>query len=38
MMRANTVTNAAEVRRLIRFWATRLVENLDGFAEANRGN
>ena len=38
MMRANTVTNAAEVRRLIRFWATRLVESLDGFAEANRGN
>jgi hypothetical protein len=32
MMNANTVTNAAEVRRLIRFWGQRLRENLDAFA------
>lgn len=38
MMQANTVTNAAEVRRLIRFWSTRLRESLDGFAAANRAN
>ena len=28
---SNRVTNAAEVRRLIRHWATRLREGLDGF-------
>jgi hypothetical protein len=28
---SNNVTNAAEVRRLIRHWATRLREGLDGF-------
>ena len=33
MMNANTVTNAAEVRRLIRFWAQRLRDGLDGFIE-----
>jgi len=33
MMNSNRVTNAAEVRRLIRFWATRLREGLDGFSK-----
>jgi hypothetical protein len=33
MMQSNRVTNSAEVRRLIRFWATRLREGLDGFVE-----
>ena len=33
MMNANAVTNAAEVRRLIRFWAQRLRHGLDGFVE-----
>jgi hypothetical protein len=32
MTRSNSVTNKSEVRRLIRFWATRLRESLDGFA------
>jgi hypothetical protein len=32
MMESNRVTNSAEVRRLIRMWASRLVESLDGFA------
>lgn len=31
MTRSNSVTNKSEVRRLIRFWATRLRESLDGF-------
>lgn len=31
--RSNSVTNSGEVRRLIRYWATRLREGLDGFAE-----
>jgi hypothetical protein len=31
--RSNSVTNSAEVRRLVRFWATRLREALDGFAQ-----
>jgi hypothetical protein len=31
--RSNSVTNSAEVKRLIRFWATRLREGLDGFAQ-----
>ena len=30
---SNRVTNAAEVRRLIRHWATRLREGLDGFGQ-----
>lgn len=30
-MESNSVTNLAEVRRLIRFWATRLRDALDGF-------
>jgi len=30
---SNRVTNAAEVRRLIRRWATRLREGLDGFGQ-----
>ncbi len=34
MFQSNRVTNAAEVRRLIRFWARRLREGLDGFVEA----
>jgi len=33
MMESNTVTNAAEVRRLIRFWAKRLREGLEGFGQ-----
>ncbi len=31
--RSNSVTSSAEVRRLIRHWATRLREGLDGFQE-----
>ncbi|PCJ86473.1 MAG: hypothetical protein COA54_08565 [Thiotrichaceae bacterium] len=30
---SNSVTNATEVKRLIRFWARRLHENLDSFIE-----
>jgi hypothetical protein len=30
---SNTVTNSSEVRRLIRFWARRLREGLDGFGQ-----
>jgi hypothetical protein len=30
---SNRVTNTSEVRRLIRFWARRLRENLDGFGQ-----
>ena len=37
MFNANRVTVEAEVRRLIRFWARRLREGLDGFAEQQRG-
>lgn len=33
MMQSNRVTNAAEVRRLIRFWSQRLREGLDGFVQ-----
>lgn len=33
MTNSNSVTNAAEVRRLIRFWGKRLREGLDGFGE-----
>lgn len=33
MMNSNSVTNAQEVRRLMRFWATRLRDGLDGFVE-----
>ena len=33
MQESNRVTNAAEVRRLIRFWGRRLRESLDGFAQ-----
>jgi hypothetical protein len=32
LQESNSVTNAAEVRRLIRFWGSRLREGLDGFA------
>jgi hypothetical protein len=32
MIEANRVTNAAEVRRLVRFWARGLRQALDGFA------
>lgn len=35
MMNSNRVTNAQEVRRLMRFWATRLREGLDGFVAAS---
>jgi hypothetical protein len=31
--RTNSVTSSAEVSRLIRFWATRLREGLEGFSE-----
>jgi hypothetical protein len=31
--RSNSVTNSAEARRLIRYWATRLREGLDGFSQ-----
>lgn len=31
--RSNTVTNSSEIDRLIRFWATRLREGLEGFSE-----
>jgi len=34
MFESNRVTNASEVRRLVRFWATRLREGLDGFGQA----
>lgn len=30
---SNSVTNSAEVRRLLLFWARRLVEGLDGFTQ-----
>lgn len=33
MTESNRVTNAAEVRRLIRFWGRRLREGLDGFGQ-----
>ena len=36
--RSNSVTNSAEVKRLIRFWAVRLREGLDGFAEGTAEN
>ncbi len=35
---SSTVTNSSEVRRLIRRWATRLREGLDGFAEGTADN
>ena len=38
MQYSSTVTNASEVRRLIRRWATRLREGLDGFAEGTADN
>jgi hypothetical protein len=38
MFEANRVTSMAEARRLVRMWATRLRESLDGFAEQQRGN
>jgi uncharacterized protein DUF3313 len=31
--RSNSVTNSTEARRLIQFWARRLVEGLDGFTQ-----
>ncbi len=31
--RSNSVTNSSEVSRLIRFWAIRLREGLEGFSE-----
>ena len=34
MINSNRVTNASEIRRLIRFWGRRLREGLDGFVEA----
>ena len=37
MFESNRVTNAAEVRRLIRFWGRRLREGLDGWVERQQG-
>ncbi len=36
--RSNTVTNSGEVKRLIRHWATRLREGLDGFHQESASN
>jgi len=33
LQRSNTVTNTSEVKRVIRHWASRLREGLDGFAQ-----
>lgn len=33
LQESNSVSNKSEVRRLIRFWATRLREGLDGFGQ-----
>jgi hypothetical protein len=38
MMDSNRVTNMAEARRLVRRWAVRLRESLDGFAELQGAN
>jgi len=38
MMESNRVTNTAEVRRLVRMWAVRLREGLDGFVEQANSN
>jgi hypothetical protein len=38
LQESNRVTNTQEVRRLIRFWATRLREGLDGFRAASASN
>ena len=35
MTNSNRVINASEVRRLVRFWAKRLREGLDGFSETS---
>jgi hypothetical protein len=35
MTNSNRVTNASEVRRLVRFWAKRLRDGLDGFSETS---
>ncbi len=36
--RSNSVTNSGEVKRLIRHWATRLREGLDGFDQETASN
>ena len=36
--RSNSVTNSAEAKRLIRHWATRLREGLDGFHQQSASN
>ncbi len=36
--RSNSVTNSGEVKRLVRHWATRLREGLDGFHEDSASN
>ncbi len=33
MQRSNSVSNSVEVKRLVRFWAERLRDGLDGFSE-----
>lgn len=38
MFEANRVTNMAEARRLVRMWASRLRDGLNGFAEERAGN
>jgi hypothetical protein len=38
MFESNRVTNASEVRRLIRFWARRLREGLDGWVQQQQGS
>lgn len=38
MFEANRVTNMAEARRLMRMWASRLRDGLNGFAEERAGN
>jgi len=38
MMESNRVTNLAEARRLVRMWAVRLREGLDGFVAQANGN
>jgi hypothetical protein len=38
MMNSNRVTNASEVRRLMRFWAQRLAASLNEFSAGRAGN
>jgi hypothetical protein len=38
IQRSNSVTNSSEVRRLVQFWARRLVAALDGFGQNASAN